>query len=212
MKRRLFVTLAILFALMAVAAHAGRAGNAPLSRADQAASAVAGKSVSVYCETSWNEWLAQVQGMEVVYGYAYIGGSTIYVNPSMCESLHVLNGNGWSVAGVWPGMKAILALVHESFHAKGIANEADTQACAAKYAEQVAVQFFGLPTTEAITVRKTRTERRVVRKDGRRFVVKVKVPYLKTVLVESQTVRTFRLAMGAFLSTFPPAYQGGSCV
>jgi hypothetical protein len=141
------IVVALALALVAPAA----AGNVPNSQLDAAASAVAGKPVTVWCESHWSEWIHT--GDSVEKDWSSLGGFTIlsepivYLSPDICETLHALLRYGDDV-GSYHASVAIHVLVHEAVHQTGIENEGETDCKALALDRQVALDHFGYSETE----------------------------------------------------------------
>lgn len=146
MMRRIF--LAALVASLVLAPSAV-AADWSLPNADAAATAVAGHPVHVYCESSWTEWVNyfEPQGTDgtAVNGFTSIASPVVYVSPRQCETLHAVAAS--EDVGTYYAASALLTLVHESVHQRGISDEGVTDCTALPLVPGVATSFFGVPAT-----------------------------------------------------------------
>jgi hypothetical protein len=214
------------------------AGNAPHSTLDNAASFVAGKPVSVYCEYSWSAWLKffadRGRDGSTVNGYTNINSPVVYVSPAVCETLHGLIGQ--RDIGAYHAALALLTLAHEAQHQRGVLDEGAADCAALAQVGALAVSYFGIPATvqtqrivvtqeqRVVTVDEQRvvpTSKRV-RRNGKWVVVRgtrvVTVPVERTVTVDVASIVTesaanpwlARLAEWALWwhRAAGPAYQG----
>jgi hypothetical protein len=117
-------SVAVLAALAPAAAHAE---NVATPRMAAVASWAAGKPISVWCESdpaAWERRLASIGADTKATGYAYAGSSEVFLGPTRCYGL--LHPDEPREFG--PGLNALL---HESWHARGVADEAIAE-CAAR--------------------------------------------------------------------------------
>lgn len=139
-------------------APAARAGNFSDSRLDAAASYVAGKPVTVWCEESITDWVQVGQSMgqdfDFTEGFTFPtipNYSTIYLAPNVCLTLHALLDQGAENVGAYWGSLAIHTLVHESVHLlTGSTDEHFVDCTALTKDADVAEKFFAWPTTEQV--------------------------------------------------------------
>lgn len=142
-----FAVVAVVAFVLVSATTAGAAAPAGFSsspRLAPAASFVAGKPVAVYCantEYDWKQFLETTgrTGSDA-NGSAVPGSSEVKLSPSLCTNLR-LQLAGKTVRNVALG-PSILALVHESIHDRGEANEGATDCAAVHEMARVAVKFF----------------------------------------------------------------------
>jgi hypothetical protein len=190
------VTLAMLSTLAAVLAGTASASNAPDARLDQIATTVAGHPVSVWCETSWQDWVdveRQLPDSPDLYGFTSPSRSNvIFVQPTVCETLHVLLDNSYYDTGDYWTAIALHTLVHESLHQRGISDEGATD-CAALSID---------PSVDSAFVSKTYTYTRWVRVRNR--VVKRKIT-----AANPDFTRVIAWQHWFHNNAFPPQYRGG---
>lgn len=134
--------LSIVAVLVIVVPAAGAANN-PNPVFDAVATEVAGKPVSVWCESSWVEWVGV--GLADANGVTILDRPIVFVSPRQCETLWALQ-TGESV-GTYHAASALLTLAHESVHQRGITNEAQTDCLALPLVPQIATNHFRVPTT-----------------------------------------------------------------
>jgi hypothetical protein len=171
------------------------AANRPDPRLDAAASSVAGRALTVRCETDQAVWDAETGGHptpgHIIGGY-YSGGSTVHVGPWVCLRLHSALGQRGSVP-LSELAEAMHTLAHEAIHAQGVKDEGETDCKSVGLVDEVAVGWFGFTRTETVTTTSTvfdvvtRTEpvtktRMVTRSVNKRVWVKRKVWVKKGVL------------------------------
>jgi hypothetical protein len=196
-----------------IAASAASANNAPNPAFDAAASELAGRPIFVWCEARWADWLGALgeDGDGILGFYSPSQPDYVFVAPQVCEALWVGKGAGVTMAGTQPLARAVLTLAHEAFHARGIVNEAEAEACAMKTARDLAIKHFGLPTTEQRQKVVQKTVTRTVRANGKKVKIRVQVPTLVSVTVESPVLASFQEALAIEHSFAPPEYQNGVC-
>lgn len=157
-----FVALLSLLALATASAPA-LAGNQPHPALDAIASRVAGRPVTVQCESSqtdWNVTIAAIEGSPSRAG-GYVRGvdsSVVYLSPTECLPLHRALSAGYRRAGIYPLTSAIFTLAHEAVHLRGITDEGVTECTALPLVTELAVGHFGVPRTV------TQTSTRIVQK------------------------------------------------
>lgn len=150
--------IAAFIAALGLLTGVANAGNNPDPRLDAAASYVAGKPVTVWCEESITDWVqwgqSAGQNFDFMEGFTYPtipGYSTIYLSPRVCLTLHALLDQGAENVGAYWGSLAVHTLVHESVHLlTGSADEHYVDCMALTKDADVAEQFFSWPTTETI--------------------------------------------------------------
>src|SRR4249919_214026 len=153
--RKILTLLAI--ALVALAAStAAPAANDPNPAFDALASEVAGHPVAVWCEDNAYDWDQVAYGDPEFPGPGeYLDGFTaptlsnvIYLAPHICDSLWtaIVNGVwGYQDAGMSPFAHALLTVIHESEHQRGIADEGQAECAALPLVSQAAVKYFHVP-------------------------------------------------------------------
>jgi hypothetical protein len=201
--QRLFAAL-LGFVLFGVLALAAEAGNAPDSRLDAASSEVAGKPVTVHCETSQTEWVVLIARFGVrapAGGFAIIGQSTNYLAPPYCLTLRQLLRSGspadWSGLPGW----ALLALLHEAVHQRGILDEGITDCMALALVRRYAISLLGMP--ERVAETRVVYRRKRVKVKGRwvwrRVAVRVRV-----LVANPELARVVAQAEQAHVTSEPP--------
>lgn len=130
------------------------------------------------------------------------------MSPDVCLHLHLLLDDGWLDSGITKSALAIMTLTHESIHQRGIADERQTQCLTLQTVDQVAETYFGLTPTVAVQQPATVTRSKVVRRNGRRFVITYKTTVLRTVQVANPALERFDAWIQAWNKTLPPEYQG----
>lgn len=138
---------AAIFAVLTLMIASARAANNPSPVLDAAASYVAGHPVSVWCETSWSDWLTMTanNGVSEAGGFTRAETPVVYLAPDVCEELHALVGK--EDVGSFFAADAILTLTHESVHQRGVMDEAVTDCTALGMVSQMATTFFSIPKT-----------------------------------------------------------------
>jgi hypothetical protein len=158
--KRISISIILVLLTAAIAASVASAGNAPDSRLDVAASSVVGRSVNVWCETSWADWVHLGDALHTDYSYT-LGfsfpfattaplNSTLYIAPDQCMTLRLLLGNpGGSDVGPAEAALAVHTLVHEATHlALSSGDEHLVDCTALTHDATVATTYFGVPSTE----------------------------------------------------------------
>jgi hypothetical protein len=153
--------LALAACVLAVAAipAAASAANQPDSRLDAAASYVAGRSVSVWCESSAADWIhagdAHSEDWSGVAGFSYpLAGppydSWVFISPEQCHTLQLLLANpGTGDVGPAEASLAVHTLVHEATHLALHSGDEHLVDCTAlTHDADVATRFFGIPQTD----------------------------------------------------------------
>lgn len=202
------ITLALACAAALLTASTASAGNWKDARLDAVASHVAGKPLEVQCEDSWYVWInsgeQHGEDWSVLDGFTVMSEPVVYVNPDRCETLHALLELGPRGVGAYHAAGAVLTLVHEAVHQRGIANEGDTDCTALSLVDDVAVRHFGYKRTERVPYTVTTTSRRKV--SGRWVTTRSKaVRYRQE---PSQALKDFHTMAVAWHKWAPPEYQG----
>jgi hypothetical protein len=189
--------LATAFAVAATAlAATASASNAPDARLDQLATKVAGHPVSVWCESSWQDWVdveRLLPGSPDLYGFTIpTHSNVVYLQPTVCETLHVLLANNYYDTGDYWTAIAIHTLVHESLHQKGFADEGATDCAALALDPSVDAQFVPETYTSSKWVR---MKKRLVRR--------------KVTAANPDFARLVSWQHWFHNNAFPPEYRGG---
>lgn len=205
--------LVLLALAVASVAMAAPANNLPSANLDAVATAVAGKPVAVWCEASDADWHAAMGGLGYhgyeVAGLTWIDRPVVYVSPTVCYTLHAALRGDTSAGEFWLGL-AMLTLVHEAVHQRGIRDEAVTECLAMKLIPDVAQRFGYTPTVNVPTVQPY--VKKVVRRiNGRRVTIRVQAE--RVVLVARPNPRYTNLLAWADVwhRAAPAQYQGGAC-
>jgi hypothetical protein len=162
-----YATLAIVATLCAfllaaaIAPAPAFAANRSSARLDAVAADVAGHPVTVWCETSWASWLTTVAAedpgsgvaAEDVNGFTTMDRPVVYVSPRQCETLSAATEFGHQRVGSYYLASAMLTLVHEAVHQRGVTDEGVTDCTALSLLPRVATRFFGYHATARVTVR-----------------------------------------------------------
>jgi hypothetical protein len=146
-----FTLLGLALASPAVAA------NRPDPRLDAAASWVAGRAITVRCETDQAVWDGEAGG-PAAPGYTrsgyYEGGQLVNIGPWACLRLHSALDKHGSV--LLPELaQAMHTLAHEAIHARGLQDEGETDCVSLELVDEVATGWFGFSRTEIVTTTST---------------------------------------------------------
>ena len=89
---------------------------------------VAGKDAQLICRdrSEWPDAEAMKHGGNIVYAYAWVGVGPIVLGPDACVDLQHLYAGDRSINEA----RALLALIHEAMHVKGVSDESAAE-CAA---------------------------------------------------------------------------------
>jgi hypothetical protein len=194
-------------------ANAATKTNWADGRLDQIASSIAGHPVNVYCEDDWRVWI--YNGEYGVGGFTSLAGTTVWINPDECATLHYLV-DGEDV-GTLQASVAILYLTHESMHQRNRANpalgrnEAYTECLALKEFRSVAVNLFHVPALVNVQTYRTVTRwitRRIHRKT---FRIRVSSVVSTTVTVPNPYLERLVRDAGRWDAGLPAAYHGATC-
>lgn len=202
--------LIIIIAALALAAPAA-AANWPLAQLDQIGTALSGKPVNVWCEDSWLPWesfWAQFgQDGTYINGFTYsLTGSTLYLSPKICETLHAWFNN--EDVGTYHAAQAMLVLTHEAQHQRLHSNDEALVECnALKLFPSVATTYFRVPLTVSEQYLVS-----VVRK----IKVGKKIRRVTTTIVHTRTIANpyyTRLLADAIRwdGAMPANYHGATC-
>lgn len=184
---------------------AAQAANRPDNRLDVAASALAGHPVEVWCEDTWSSWILTGfqlfnQDWSFLAGFTFAGDNTIFVSPRACETLHALLNYGPNRVGSYYASSAVLTLVHEAMHQRGISNEGEADCNALNLIRSAGVSYFGYRVQE----QQQYVARVVKRVKGKRVVT----PVVRTRLVPSPTLAQFYNDAVSWHRSKPAEYQG----
>jgi hypothetical protein len=183
-------------------------------RLDKIASEFAGRPIVANCslDTGADEYdwdiAAQLWG---VYGVYYPDRpDRIFLSPAACTPLLVELNSGLKDAGMRPFANAVTTLVHESFHARGWVNEADTEACAMRFLPN-ALADFGIYPTKTIAVKQVRTQ--LHRKKVGKRVIRWRSSRVVTVYrnVANSDYSSIVYWAKYWHSTLPSEYLNGTC-
>jgi hypothetical protein len=161
-KVKIYVILATIAVALASATAAG-AANSPHPKLDGVATQVAGKPVSVHCETDEYQWRYWENG-SLLHGFTYLSTPVVYIAPKHCYTLHFALKYGYREVGVTYLSDAIATLVHEAVHQRGIRDECQTEKVAQSLVMSVAEQTFGLSRTVSEAQYSTKTLTKVLRR------------------------------------------------
>ncbi len=185
---------------------AATAGNWTLPQADAFASEIAGKPVQTYCESDWASWDQFAYSNNIVghhlLGMTWLDQPIVYVNPSVCEALHMavdLGPAGYRDAGMAYYAQAILTLTHEAVHQRGVEDEGQTECAALPLALPAAVKHLGLPAT----VKQTKLVRQRVKVKGKWTTKLVQ----KTVTVPNPDLTRVDQWIKAYHASAPAEYK-----
>lgn len=195
--RRLIAAVVVTLAI----APAAAAANYPSPVLDAAASAVAGKPVTVWCEMDPSAWATMIPaGVSEVDGFTHVGGEPVlYLSPQVCMELHAILDR--DNVGTFFAAQGIEALAHEAVHQRGITDEGETD-CAALTQVVTVAERLGITAT----VRKSFIgyAKRLIA--GRH----VRVPVLKSRTLPNPFLTGLQVDARRWHEARPPAYQG-SC-
>lgn len=185
--------LAITFGVACSTAEA--AAPDPPGTINAIASAVAGKPAIALCTFDAEAWDTQVQAAtfnqrrgSTVAGYAFTGGSTAYLGPQTCYALYEALTYGPVWAGPGPLGFALLTLLHEAVHLRGVRDEGETD-CIALGLVRAYTDEVGVRATVVVPVNVKG-----------RYVLKRKTnPFINLVVTSAQTHHNNR----------PVEYRGG---
>jgi hypothetical protein len=174
------------------------------------ASQFAGRPVSVSCELSDYDWDIR-DGWYGVYGFYYPPEADwVFLSPAACAPLLTALNAGIKDAGLSPLGLGLLVLLHESFHARGFVNEAQTEACAMRSLPEE-LSAFGIGPTKTVAIKQLRyrVHRRKVGKRVIRFRTSRVVTVYRTVANDDHS-RILDWA-AQWHAEAPPEYQNGTC-
>jgi hypothetical protein len=201
--RKLMVLLAAVLVALA-ASTAATAGDWPNATFDAVATEVAGHPVHAYCEDSNWDWESLTHSVGIaggdLYGFAPYGGNVLFVSPLICESLHIALEIGYQDAGLAHFSRALLVLIHESMHSRGIVDEGEADCTALPLVAPMAVKYFKVPQT----VSQLRVVTRF-RKVGKK---RVKVQVVVQQQVPNPDLARLQAWAKAWHDAAPPAYRG----
>lgn len=166
------------FALVSTA----QAGNVPDPRLDAVAAEIAGHPVNVWCETDSAEWSRMVSAVfgptvDPIYvrGYTLYSSTTVNVAPIVCATLlWEIGGRQGTPPPYLPRGVALLTLVHESVHQRGVTDEGIADCIAIKLLPRFVGTLYGIPAKVAQRKYVYRWKR--VRVKGKLVSRRVRVP------------------------------------
>lgn len=180
------LVLALVLALAFVLVASARAGNVPDPRLDAAATEIAGHPATVYCETEPAAWAEIVAANfpgapfspDRLQGFAPYGGSVVYLSPANCLTLRAELKAAFPVGFLRSTGEALMTLLHESIHARGVVDEQATDCAALGLLRHYAINLLRIP--ERVYVSKLVARVKRVRVNGRwvRRTVRVRVRVL----------------------------------
>jgi hypothetical protein len=142
---------------------ASTAADWHMPQLDQAASLVSGHATPVWCSDSEADWVYVQQ----VYGGGFRGYSDnllgftrptidawVFINPRACLAFHLAYQAGIHDAGLYWLAGAMLTLIHESIHQRGVSDEAQTECAAITAFAGDATSVFGVPRFVTVKVLK----------------------------------------------------------
>lgn len=211
MRSRIALTAAVLTAL--TWAGFATAGNRPHPLLDQISTEVAGKPLTVWCETNELDWGAyELRVGAVLYGFTYLSQPVTYLSPATCNTLHFAITYGYKEVGIIYLANAVTTLVHEAVHQRGISDERVAECTALPLVMPVMEKYLGLtrtvPELQTRVVTFTRAVRRKVR--GRWVTVRVKSQKVvtETVQVDNPAYGRAQAWVTAWHNSLPAQYQG----
>lgn len=197
--------LVIAAALVALAAPAAHAANAPDTRLDGVASGVGGHAVTVWCEADAVNWMHLVRDVahetvdaSKVRGFNVRDSTTIYLSPDVCLSLRVYLKDGDPKGAFLDRGSSLLALLFESLRQSypqmGVGHEPDMLCRAVGLVRRYAITLLKVPPR--VTVTKTiRGGKRVRRRE-------VPNPLLARITAQAEKSRR---------ASPTPYYMGNAC-
>jgi hypothetical protein len=211
MKR--LAVLAITLALALASVAAANAANTPHLTLDAVASEVAGKPVSVHCETNEAQWINwELQANAVLHGFTYISSPVVYIAPHHCNTLRFALTYGYREVGITWLSDAVATVVHEAVHQRGIRDECQTEKIAMSLTMSIAERHFGLTQTVPQTQHYTKTVTKVMRRKiaGKWRLVRVptQVAVSESVEMPNPDYARFQQWMMAWHNSLPAQYQG----
>lgn len=204
---RYLALLAALVAALCFAASAS-AGDWSDARLDVIATAVAGVPTHVYCENDFAEWdsisVNIVHSLpEALYGFTYptVSTANVYMQPHICQSLHVALTYGPEEVGAYWFSLAAHVLDHEAMHKRLRSFDEGLVDCSALSTDpQVLRDYWHIPAT----VPQTYVSSKIVRRHGKR----VRVPVLRTTQVANPFLAHVFAWDQAWHKSLPQQYQG----
>lgn len=201
-----FLGALVIIAVLAVTRIAtAEAANSPHFTLDSIASQVAGKPVSIHCETNNQDWDAMVgvnfpgRRGDQINGYAVPGSTVAFISPRACLPLQQALRTNYRDAGLVFLTIGLHVLIHEAVHLRGVRNEGETD-CAALAEFGNYVDDVGVPLTVTKLVRKTKTV--LVRG------IRVRTSTVVTVRVPNPDVARMRVLAQQLRDAMPIEYRG----
>lgn len=202
----------LLVALMGVGAGSAGAANLPNPVFDQIASEVAGKPVSVYCETDWFVWIKAFESIGVngggINGFTNLSTPTVFVSPRQCETLWALHAR--ENVGTYYAASAVFTLAHEAVHQRGITDEGVTDCTAMPLVAGIAVRYFGIAEFVTQTYLVPKTIKRTVVVGKKKKTITVRTMEQATRQVPNPWFEQFKADTLRWHKAKPAEYQG-SC-
>ncbi|MBA2726516.1 MAG: hypothetical protein H0U53_11040 [Actinobacteria bacterium] len=165
---RILTAIVAVCIMLASVAQSAQAADSPSPYLNEIASAVAGKNVTVHCETNtaaWNFHIIDITEGEMrgaeVHGYAYANGKRAFISPQACLPLRAALKVRVNASTAYAFSLGLLTLVHESLHLRGMVDEGMTECMAFRLAPEL-LNAFGVPAK--ITVNGTRVANPMVKR------------------------------------------------
>lgn len=182
--RALLVALVLVLALLLVAS--ARAGNAPDPRLDAVATEIAGHPVNVHCEAEPAAWAEIVAvafpgapfSPDRLQGFAYYGGPVVYLSPANCLTLRAELKAELPAGLLRFTGEALMTLLHESVHARGVVDERETDCIALGLLRHYATNLLLIPARVYVSKRVSRVKRVKVKGRWVRRTIRVRVRVL----------------------------------
>lgn len=109
----------------------------PEQRLNEIVTQAAGKPASARCTFDAEAWDEQVRQVSFgqrrgssVGGYTFPGTTVVYLGPSACHPLVNVFTGGVVYAGLYPTAFALLTVLHEAVHLRGVVDEGETDCTA----------------------------------------------------------------------------------
>ena len=208
--KRAFVFAAVAAAVLAVAAGSAAAENLPNPVFDQVATEVAGKPVSVFCETDWYPWIKFFEEDGIngggINGFTSLASPIVFVSPRQCETLWALQ-SGASV-GTYYAASAVFTVAHEAVHQRGITDEGVTDCTALPLVPGLVVKYFGISELVSERYLAPKTIKRVVKVGKQKKTVTVRTMVEATRQVPNPWLGDFERDVVRWHKAKPAEYQG----
>jgi hypothetical protein len=179
------------------------------NRFDQGASAIAGHSTHVWCESSWADWVhagdEYGEDWANVFGFTAQVTTTVYLNPDVCFSLHVLLSGG--DVGTVNASMALLTLAHEASHQAGYWDEGEAECHALPKVEALAVGYFGVRAKALKPYTATKKRRVGIRINGHTVIRTLTAKVIRYRQVRNPWLTRLNADMMAWHNTAPAEYR-----